>query len=64
MNASDAALQAIADKSYNPEFGARPIQRFLEREVERKLSHAIIAGEVKPEVPCTIDFQNGEFIVK
>ncbi|MBS7391463.1 MAG: AAA family ATPase, partial [Fibrobacter sp.] len=64
VNASDAALQAIADKSYNPEFGARPIQRFLEREVERKLSHAIIAGEVKPEVPCTIDFQNGEFIVK
>ena len=64
VNASDAALQAIADKSYNPEFGARPIQRFLEREVERKLSHAIIAGEVKPEVPCTIDFQNGEFVVK
>ena len=64
VHASDAALQAIADKSYNPEFGARPIQRFLEREVERKLSHAIIAGEVKPEVPCTIDFQNGEFVVK
>lgn len=64
VNASDEALRAVAEKSYQPEFGARPIQRFLEREVERKLSRAIVSGEVKPDVPCTVDFQNGEFVVK
>ena len=63
VKATDAALHAIADKSYNPEFGARPIQRFLEHEVERKLSRAIISGEVKPDVPCTVDFQNGNFVI-
>ncbi len=64
VNASEAALRAVAEKSYQPEFGARPIQRFLEREVERKLSRAIVSGAVKPDVPCTVDFQNGEFVVK
>ncbi len=61
VSATDAALQEIADKSYSPEFGARPIQRFLDREVERKLSHAILAGDVQPEKPCTMDFSDGEF---
>lgn len=64
VGATDAALAEIAEKSYSPEFGARPIQRFLEREVERKLSRAIVAGEVRPEVPCTVGFKDGQFVVE
>lgn len=63
IKATDEALKIIAEKSYDPEFGARPIQRFLECEVERKLSLAIIAGEVKPDKPTTVDYKNGEFVI-
>ncbi|MCK9183354.1 MAG: AAA family ATPase [Fibrobacteraceae bacterium] len=63
IKATDEALKIIAEKSYDPEFGARPIQRFLECEVERKLSHAIIAGEVKPDKLTTVDYKNGEFVI-
>ncbi len=63
VKASDAALREIAEKSYSPEFGARPIQRFLEHEVERKLSRAIIAGDIKPDVPCTVDYRDGSFVI-
>ncbi|MDO4946051.1 MAG: AAA family ATPase [Fibrobacter sp.] len=64
LTLSDAALDAIADGAYQPEFGARPIQRFIERNVERPLSHAILAGTVSATKPVVIDYENGVFTVK
>lgn len=64
LTLSDAALDAIADGAYQPEFGARPIQRFIERNVERVLSHAILAGDISSAKPVVIDYENGVFTVK
>ena len=64
LNLSEAALNAIADGAYQPEFGARPIQRFIERHVERPLSHAILAGTVTQAKPVTVDFREGKFVVE
>ncbi|PWJ71707.1 MULTISPECIES: ATP-dependent Clp protease ATP-binding subunit [unclassified Fibrobacter] len=64
LSLSDAALDAIAEGSYQPEFGARPIQRFLERNVERVLSHAILSGAVSAAKPAVIDYEGGAFTVK
>ena len=61
---TDKALEAIADGAYQPEFGARPIQRYLERNVERPLSHAILAGEVSAAKPVTIDYDGEKFVVR
>lgn len=47
-----------------PEFGARPIQRYLERNVERPLSHAILAGDVSAAKPVVIDYDGAAFTVK
>ena len=64
LTLTDKALEAIADGAYQPEFGARPIQRYLERNVERPLSHAILAGEVSAAKPVTIDYDGTAFTVK
>ena len=64
LTLTDKALEAIADGAYQPEFGARPIQRYLERNVERPLSHAILAGEVSAAKPVTIDYDGEKFVVK
>ena len=64
LTLSDAALDAIAEGAYQPEFGARPIQRYLERNVERPLSHAILAGEVSAAKPVVIDYDGTTFTVK
>ena len=60
---SDEALDAIAEGAYQPEFGARPIQRYLERNVERVLSHAILSGAVSSAEPAVVDYNGSEFTV-
>ena len=60
---SDVALDAIAEGAYQPEFGARPIQRYLERNVERVLSHAILSGAVSSAEPAVVDYNGSEFTV-
>ncbi len=37
----------VADKGYDPVFGARPLKRFLQRQIETKLARALIAGEIR-----------------
>ncbi|SHL41034.1 ATP-dependent Clp protease ATP-binding subunit [Fibrobacter sp. UWEL] len=64
LTLSDAALDAIAEGSYQPEFGARPIQRFIERNVERVLSHAILSGDISAAKPAVVDYADGTFTVK
>ncbi len=64
ISPTPAAIQAVADNSYDPQFGARPIQRYLQHDVERLLSHAILSGEIKPDTDVQIDYQNGKFIVQ
>jgi len=64
LTLSDAALDAIAEGSYQPEFGARPIQRFIERNVERVLSHAILSGDISAAKPAVVDYVGGAFTVK
>ena len=64
MSVTEEAIAAIAEKSYDPQFGARPIQRYLQRELERVLSHAIIAGEVKTETPFVVDYKEKTFVIQ
>jgi len=64
VTATPEAIQAICDKSYDPQFGARPIERFLQKEVERVLSHAILSGSMKPDVPTKMDYKNDIFIIE
>ncbi|AYF92330.1 ATP-dependent Clp protease ATP-binding subunit [Apilactobacillus bombintestini] len=58
-----AAVETIAKDGYNPEFGARPIRRALQNDVEDKLSEAILSGEVKPGDDVSIGASKGKITI-
>lgn len=41
------AKEWVAEKGYDPVFGARPLKRFLQRSIETKLARALLSGEVR-----------------
>lgn len=61
---SDAAIAKIAEEGYDPEYGARPIRRAIQKHVEDQLSEELLKGNVHKGQRVKIDMDNGEFIVK
>ena len=61
---TQAAKSAIIDAAYNPEFGARPLRRYVQHTVETMLSKRILKGDVTPGQTVTVDFQNGELVMQ
>lgn len=59
-----AALSKIADIGYDPEYGARPIRRALQREAEDRLSEALLAGNIQKGERVALDVEENEFIVR
>lgn len=59
LEVTDAAIQYLAEIGYDPEFGARPVKRAIQRYVLNDLSKKILASEVSNDKPITIDsFRN------
>jgi len=46
LTLDDAAVDWLAERGYQPEFGARPLRRAIGRELERRLSRMLLAGEL------------------
>ena len=55
LNVTDAAIQYLADAGFDPEFGARPVKRAIQRLVLNDLSKKILAEEVSRDKPIVID---------
>jgi ATP-dependent Clp protease ATP-binding subunit ClpB len=65
LNISEAALERLAKLGYDPQFGARPLKRVLQREILNELSKQILAGKVNKESVIFVELKNGvefEFI--
>ena len=52
---TDRALQAVIDQGFDPDFGARPLKRYLQSKVETLVARHIIASDVKPGDCLTVD---------
>lgn len=61
---SDALRDYVLDRSFSPEFGARPIKRFIQDNVETYLAEAIIKGEIVPNNKYLMDVSNGEMSLR
>ncbi len=59
-----AAREAVIDAAYNPEFGARPLRRYVQHTVETMLSKRLLAGEILPGQTVTVDSQDGQLTVR
>jgi len=57
------AQEWVAEKGYDPVFGARPLKRFLQRHLETRLARALIAGEVGEDSTVTFKVQGGELVL-
>ena len=61
---TDAAKIAIVDASYDPQYGARPLRRYVQHTVETMLSKKLLRGDIAPGQTVTVDAVNGELIMK
>ncbi len=59
LNVTDNAVATLAEVGYDPEFGARPVKRAIQRDVLNALSKQLLAGSVSHEKPITVDSKDG-----
>lgn len=64
MDATPEAIDYLAQKGYDPQYGARPVKRVIQREVLNKLSKEILAGNVKPDQVILLDSFDGELVFR
>ncbi|MGN0221516.1 MAG: ATP-dependent chaperone ClpB [Prevotella sp.] len=64
LEVTDAAIEVIADAGFDPEFGARPVKRAIQRDVLNDLSKKLLAQEVSPQKPIVIDAANHELVFR
>jgi ATP-dependent Clp protease ATP-binding subunit ClpB len=64
MDATPEAIDYLAEKGFDPQFGARPVKRVIQREVLNKLSKEILAGTIKTESIILLDSFNGELVFR
>ena len=64
LNVTDAAIDALATEGYDPEFGARPVKRAIQRCILNDLSRKLLSEEVSREKPITIDAAEGHLVFR
>ena len=61
---TDAAMKYMAKISYDPQYGARPVKRMMQREMLNELSRMIIADKVNKDKPITVDYDGNGLVFK
>ena len=61
---TDAAMKYMAKISYDPQYGARPVKRMMQREMLNELSRMIIADKVNKDKPITVDYDGNGLVFR
>jgi ATP-dependent Clp protease ATP-binding subunit ClpB len=61
---TDAARELIARRGFDPVYGARPLRRYIQREVETRVGRALIAGQIQEGAVITVDADGDELAVR
>jgi ATP-dependent Clp protease ATP-binding subunit ClpC len=64
LKLTPAAIEVVSKAGFDPEYGARPIRRALQKEVEDKLSDMLLLGEITPNSKVVVGASKGEIQVK
>ena len=64
LNLSDAAREHIAREGYDPVYGARPLKRFLQREVETRLSRKLLSGDIPDGSTLSLGYKDGNLEIQ
>ncbi len=60
---TEGAKAFIIENGYDPVYGARPLKRYVQRNIETMIAKKIIAEDVAPETTFTVDVENGRFVI-
>ena len=61
---TDATLDFISEIGYDPIYGARPLKRAIQQEIENPLAQQILSGSLLPEKPISVDYVDGKIVAK
>ena len=64
FDATPEAIEYLAEKGYNPEYGARPVKRVIQKEVLNQLSKEILAGKINTDSIILLDAFDGELVFR
>jgi ATP-dependent Clp protease ATP-binding subunit ClpB len=64
MDATPEAIVYLSEKGYDPQFGARPVKRVIQRDVLNKLSKEILGGNIKTDSIILLDAFDGELVFR
>ncbi len=64
LHLSENAKELLANLGYDPQFGARPLKRVIQKEVENRLARAILEGTILDGDTVEIDAQNGKLVIE
>ena len=59
---TDRLADYIAEAGFDPQFGARPLKRLIQKEIEDELAKALLGGKIQPDAPLELDYDNGLLI--
>ncbi|MQS17090.1 hypothetical protein F7Q99_34115 [Streptomyces kaniharaensis] len=63
LRLTEAARRHIADQGFDPVYGARPLRRFIQREVETRIGRALLAGDIADGSTVTADAEAGHLTI-
>jgi ATP-dependent Clp protease ATP-binding subunit ClpC len=61
---ADGAVDWLAERGYQPEYGARPLRRTIQREVDNQLSRLLLDGRVKDGDRVRVEVEDGRLAVR
>lgn len=64
MDATEEAIDYLAEKGYDPQFGARPVKRLIQKEVLNNLSKELLAGKIKAESIVLLDSFDNQLVFR
>jgi ATP-dependent Clp protease ATP-binding subunit ClpB len=64
LQVTDAARDFIAGAAYDPVYGARPLKRYLQHQLETRLGRSLVAGEIRDGATVTVDVAEGGLAIR
>ncbi|MCE3278387.1 MAG: ATP-dependent chaperone ClpB [Bacteroidetes bacterium] len=64
LRATDAAIDWLSQLGFDPQFGARPVKRVIQKRVLNELSKQILAGKIQKDTIITLDLDKNEFVFR
>lgn len=64
VSISDAALEQLAQSGFDPIYGARPLKRAIQQEIENPLAQQILSGKLQPGEKIRLELEDGRIIAK